>query len=71
MKKLDIELQLDDNTGDNIDSDMNIIATQEHVSDIERAIRLIKERYSCMWHRFPYKAIPKRMIIAAAKLISK
>ena len=45
-----------------IDIELNCASAQEHVPDVERAIRTIKERYRSMFNRLPYKAIPKTMI---------
>ena len=51
--------------GNNIE--VNIASTQERVPEIERAIRTIKERYRALYHRVPYKSMPKIMIKAAAR----
>ena len=42
---------------------VNICAAQEHQPDIERAIRLVKERYRALYHQSPYGMWPKLMII--------
>ena len=39
---------------------MVYVPAQQHVPEIERAIRVIKERYSAMYHQLPYKAIPSK-----------
>ena len=46
---------------------INLMAAQEHVSDIECTIRMVKERYRCLWHHLPYKAMPIRMIEEATR----
>ena len=69
MMNLDIEMVIDDNRNEIPDPEVNIMAAQEHVSDIERVIRVIKERYQSLWHRLPYKAIPLVMIQEAANLV--
>ena len=40
-----------------LDETDNLTATKE-----QRAIRVVKERYRALWHRLPYKAIPRIMI---------
>jgi hypothetical protein len=42
---------------------LNTTATSEHVPDIERQIRLIKERARALCSTLPFKNIPGRMII--------
>ena len=66
MKQLDIELSLNKDSDDQ-KPDVNVMAAQEHVSDIEIAIIVIKERYRCLWHQLPFKAMPRIMIQEAAK----
>jgi len=51
--------------------DTNVMAAKEHVSEIERTIRVIKERYRSLWHRLPYKTMPKLMIEEAAVNVVK
>ena len=41
---------------------MNYANPQEHVPEVERSIRVIKERYRVAFHRLPFKRIPKIMI---------
>ena len=62
FKPLEDIMRDDDN-----DIAMIYVPAQQHVPEIERAIRTIKERYRAMYHSLPYKAIPKIMIKAAAK----
>ena len=33
---------------------LNMVATDEHVSEVERSIRVIKERARCRFHSLPY-----------------
>ena len=46
--------------------DVNIAAAQEHVPEIERMVRTVKERYRAMYHRAPYNMWTKLMIIRGA-----
>ena len=41
---------------------MNYASPQEHVPEVERSIRVIKERYRASFHRLPFMKIPKVMI---------
>ena len=45
-----------------IDIDLRCAAAQEHVSEIERSIRVIKERFRSMYHRLPFQSLPRIMI---------
>ena len=47
----------------------NGVAANEHVPEIERQIRVIKERIRCAWSQLPYKYKPKNMVIALAKMV--
>ena len=42
---------------------LNIVARGEHVPEIERLIRVIKERARCYVSLIPFKKLPKRMVI--------
>ena len=42
---------------------LNTAAEDEHVGDIERCIRTIKERTRCRYQTLPYKRIPRIMLI--------
>jgi hypothetical protein len=42
---------------------LNTTAAQEHVGEIERKIRVIKERTRGMCNTLPYKKLPKMMVI--------
>ena len=46
---------------------LNKTARDEHVGDIERYIRTIKERMRCSHNTLPFKQIPNRMVIENAK----
>ena len=46
---------------------LNPTARDEHVGDIERYIRTVKERMRCVYNTLPFKEIPKVMIIEMAK----
>ena len=47
---------------------LEIVAREEHVPRIERAIRTLKERARCDCHGLPYKACPITMTIALVEL---
>ena len=52
------------------DLTVNEATAQEHVPEIERCIRVIKERYRALYHRVPYPKMPKVMIkMAAAEVV--
>jgi hypothetical protein len=42
---------------------LNTTAQDEHVGEIERYIRTIKERARCMYNSVPYKQMPMRMVV--------
>ena len=42
---------------------INIVSRDEHVEDIERFIRVLKERARCYWAMLPFAKIPKRMVV--------
>ena len=42
---------------------VNIVSRDEHVEDIERFIRVLKERARCYWAMLPFAKIPKRMVV--------
>jgi hypothetical protein len=46
---------------------LNVAAPDEHVGDIERYIRTIKERMRAMYNTLPFERVPHRMIIEMAK----
>ena len=41
---------------------LNIVAADEHVSNIERSIRTVKERTRCHIHHLPYARYPKLLV---------
>ena len=45
-----------------IDIELNCSSAQEHVPDIERSIRVIKERFRALYHRLPFNCITKTMV---------
>ena len=45
-----------------IDIDLNVCSMQEHIPEIERMIRTIKECYHAMLNGLPYRKIPRLMI---------
>ena len=49
----------------------NICAAEEHVPDIERIIRVIKERYRAMYHAAPFSMWTKLMVIRGAANVAK
>jgi len=42
---------------------LNVVARGEHVPEIERHIRTIKERVRCVYAMLPFKKIPSRMLV--------
>jgi hypothetical protein len=53
----------------NLQSDLNICGEDEHVPDIERCIRTVKERTRCTYNMLPFDHFPPRMIIEMVFLI--
>ena len=51
-----------DLVSDELGVEMNYANPDEHVPEIERSIRVIKERFRTAYYRLPYKTIPKTMI---------
>ena len=49
-----------------IDIELCCVPAQEHVSEVERSIGVIKERFRSMYHRLPFQAMPKAMICIGA-----
>jgi hypothetical protein len=50
---------------------LNIADTDDHVAQVERSIRTIKERVRCLVQGLPFKRIPKAMMRAAIKNANK
>ena len=46
---------------------INPTARDEHVGDVERYIRTVKERMRCVYNTLPFDALPKVMLIELAK----
>ena len=46
------------------DIGLNYTKSQEHIPEIEKSIRFIKERFRDYYPRVPYNIIPKVMIMA-------
>jgi hypothetical protein len=42
---------------------VNLASANEHVPEIERRIRVVKERCRATWHSLPFERIPKIMTI--------
>ena len=42
---------------------LNVASNNEHVPEIERHIRTVKDRVRCMYNSVPFKKIPSRMIV--------
>ena len=47
---------------DDLDIDVNVVNPDEHVVDIKRLNRIIKEKFRTLYYRLPFKSIPKVMI---------
>jgi hypothetical protein len=57
-----------DKVSDDLDVEMNYTMTGEHVPEVERNNRTLKERMRAMMHRWlPFKAMPKEMLGALAR----
>jgi hypothetical protein len=48
---------------------LNTTATSEHVPEIERKIRVVKERARAIWSTLPFNAIPNRMIVELVNFV--
>jgi hypothetical protein len=59
---VDPELSFMQDTMLDLDIQINITLAKEHVPDIERPIRVIKERVRSLWHRLPNRTMSKIMI---------
>ena len=57
FKCLEDEMMDDDNS-----ITMCYVARKQHVPEVERCIRTIKERVRALWHSLPYKTMPTVMI---------
>jgi hypothetical protein len=43
--------------------DMNIVSADEHVPEVERYIRTVKERTRCVYTTMPFKKMPSSMVV--------
>jgi hypothetical protein len=43
--------------------ELNAVSNDEHVPEIQRYIRTVKERTRCVYTMLPYKKMPSRMIV--------
>ena len=50
---------------------MNIVAADEHVGEVERSIRTIKDGTRCHVHRLPYKKYPRQMVKGCVGMVLK
>ena len=50
---------------------LNTTSKGEHVPNVERKIRVLKERCRALRHTLPFKSIPRLMIIALVKFITR
>ena len=48
--EIEIEVVMHEKIIDPLGTDINLVAAQEHQSEVEHAIRMTKERNRCMWH---------------------
>ena len=46
---------------DEANTDLNTAAPNEHIPEVEKNVRTIKDRVRCMLHGMPYKKIPRSM----------
>ena len=60
-----------DNVKDSMNIRMNYCNPDEHVPQVERSIRVIKERCRTHYHRMPFKTIPRMMIRALVEQCCK
>ena len=47
--------------------DLDVCAPDDHVYEVERSIRTVKERVRCTMHSFPFKRIPRVMVRAVVE----
>jgi hypothetical protein len=48
---------------------VNVVSRDEHVEDIERLIRVYKERIRCYWAMLPFKKIPGMMVVKLVEAV--
>jgi hypothetical protein len=49
------------------DNELNVVSNDEHVPEIERYIRTVKERTRCVYTMLPYRKMPSRMVVEMVK----
>jgi hypothetical protein len=42
--------------------ELNVVSNDEHVPEVERYIRTVKERTRCMYNSVPFRRMPSRMV---------
>jgi hypothetical protein len=42
--------------------ELNCVSADEHVPEIERHIRTVKERCRCVYNTLPFKKLPNRIV---------
>jgi hypothetical protein len=54
---------------------LNVVTADDHVGEVERSIRTIKERVRTLIHGLPFRRLPKliikEMVFAAVKLLNQ
>ena len=50
---------------------MNIVGAGEHVGNVERSIRTVKEQIRCHIHRLPYRRYPTEMVCGIMEKVTK
>ena len=58
-------------TNDVLPIKMNIVTTDEHVGEVERSIRTIKDATRYHVHRLPYKIYPRQMVKGCVGMVLK
>ena len=58
-------------TNDVLPIKMNIVTTDEHVGEVERSIRTIKDATRYHVHRLPYKRYPRKMVKGCVGMVLK
>ena len=58
-------------TNDILPIRMNIVVADEHVGEVERSIRTIKDATKCHVHRLPYKRYPRKMVKGCVGMVLK
>ncbi len=50
---------------------LNLASANEHVPEIERKIRVIKERVRAVIYSIPFNSLPTRMLVHAVLFVTK